>query len=79
MLSAGAALIGIIVGAAAASVVLLGWSRSRVGVARAERERLIVDAGREAEATRREAQVDAREQASALDAVVDVCGERDRS
>ncbi|HJR96171.1 MAG TPA: Rnase Y domain-containing protein, partial [Gaiellaceae bacterium] len=66
MLSAGAALIGIIVGAAAASVVLLVRSRSRVSIARDEAERLLADAEREAEATRREAQVDAREQAVAL-------------
>ena len=66
MLSAGAALIGILVGAVAASIVLVTWSRSRVSAARAERERLLVDAQREAEAVRREAQVDAREQAVAL-------------
>ena len=66
MLSAGAALIGILVGAVGASVVLLAWSRSRVRTAGTERERLLADAGREAEAVRREAQVDAREQAVAL-------------
>ena len=66
MLSAGAALIGILVGAVAASIVLVTWSRSRVSAARAERERLLVGAQREAEAVRREAQVDAREQAVAL-------------
>ena len=66
MLSAGAALIGILVGAVAASIVLLTWSRSRVSTARGERERLLADAEREAEAVRREAQVDAREQAVAL-------------
>ena len=66
MLSAGAALIGILVGAVAASVVLLGWSRSRVRTARSEREKLLGDAQREAEALRREAQVEAREQAVAL-------------
>ena len=66
MLSAGAALIGLIVGAVAATVVLVAWSRSRVSVARGERERLLADARREAEAVRREAQVDAREQAVAL-------------
>src|SRR5687768_13881134 len=66
MLSAGAALIGIVVGAVAASLVLVTWSRSRVSTARGERERLLADAEREAEATRREAQVDAREQAVAL-------------
>ena len=66
MLSAGAALIGILVGALAASVVLLGWSRSRVHGARSDREKLLGDAQREAEALRREAQVEAREQAVAL-------------
>lgn len=66
MLSVGAALIGILVGAAIASIVLVTWSRSRVGVARAESERLVAEAEREAEAIRREAQVDAREQAVAL-------------
>ena len=66
MLSAGAALIGIVVGAVAASIVLVTWSRSRVSTARGARERLLADAEREAEAVRREAQVDAREQAVAL-------------
>ena len=66
MLSAGAALIGILVGAVTASVVLVTWSRSRVGSARAERARVLADAEREADALRREAQVDAREQAVAL-------------
>ena len=66
MLSAVAALIGILVGALAASVLLLGRSRSRVRTAEAERSRLLADTGREAEAIRREAQVDAREQAVQL-------------
>ena len=66
MLSAGAALIGILVGAAGAAILLFTWSRSRVSTARAERERLLADAEREAEAVRREAHVDAREQAVAL-------------
>ena len=66
MLSAGAALIGILIGAVAASVVLTAWSRSRVRTAQDERERVLGDAQREAEAVRREAQVDAREQAVAL-------------
>ena len=61
MLSAGAALIGILIGAVGASIVLVTWSRSRVNMARADRERLLADAEREAEAVRREAQVDARE------------------
>jgi ribonuclease Y len=66
MLSAVAALIGILVGAFAASVVLLARSRSRVRTAGAERNRLLADAGREADAIRREAQVDAREQSVQL-------------
>ena len=71
MLSAGAALIGILVGALAASVVLLGWSRSRVHSARSDREKLLGDAQREAEALRREAQVEAREQAVALRSAIE--------
>ena len=38
MLSAGAALIGILLGAAGAAVVLHAWSRSRVRAASSERE-----------------------------------------
>jgi ribonuclease Y len=63
MLTAGAVLIGILLGALAASVVLVGLSRSRVRAAEAERKRLLADAAREAEAVRREAHVEAREQA----------------
>ena len=66
MLSAAVAFIGILVGALAASVLLLGRSRSRVRTAEAERSRLLADTGREAEAIRREAQVDAREQSVQL-------------
>src|SRR5512132_4408309 len=66
MLSAGAALIGIVLGALGASVLLHIWSRSRVRAAGAEREKLLADAQREAEALRREGQVEAREQAVAL-------------
>ena len=66
MLPAVAALIGIIVGAAAGSVILLARSRSRVRAAEEERERMLADASREADAIRREAQVDAREQAVQL-------------
>ncbi|HEU0247822.1 MAG TPA: ribonuclease Y [Gaiellaceae bacterium] len=66
MLSAVAALIGILVGALVASALLFGWSRSRVRTAEAERRRLLADAEREAEAIRREAQVDAREQSVQL-------------
>jgi ribonuclease Y len=66
MLPAVAALIGTLVGVAAAWAVLLGRSRSRVRIAQAEGERIVADATREADAIRREAQVDAREQAVKL-------------
>jgi len=66
MLTVGAALIGIIVGAVVASALLVTLSRSRVRTAEATRKRLLEDAGREAEAVRREAQVDAREQSVQL-------------
>lgn len=66
MLSAVAALIGILVGALAASMILLARSGSRVRKTEAERNRLLAEAGREADAIRREAQVDAREQAVQL-------------
>jgi len=66
MLSAVAALIGILVGALVAAALLLARSRSRVRTAEAERNRLLDDAGRAADAIRREAQVDAREQAVQL-------------
>ncbi len=66
MLSAVAALIGIVVGALGASVFLLARSRSRVRSAEVERERLLGEARREADAVRREAQVEAREQAVQL-------------
>ncbi len=62
MLTVGAALIGIVLGALATAVLLMGLSRSRVRAAGAERRRILTDAQREAEAVRREAQVDAREQ-----------------
>jgi ribonuclease Y len=66
MLTVVAALIGILVGAFAAAVLLLSLSRSRVRTAEATRKRLLEDAEREAEALRREAQVEAREQAVQL-------------
>ncbi|HET9462139.1 MAG TPA: ribonuclease Y [Gaiellaceae bacterium] len=66
MLSAVAALIGILVGALTATVVLLVRATSRVRTAEAERSRLLGEAEREADAIRREAQVDAREQAVQL-------------
>ena len=66
MLSAVAVLIGILVGALAVFVVLSARASSRVRTAEAERDRLLAEAGREADAIRREAQVDAREQAVQL-------------
>src|SRR5918999_4223648 len=66
MLTVGAALIGIIVGALAAAALLVSLSRSRLRAAETTRKRLLEDAAREAEAVRREAQVDAREQAVQL-------------
>jgi len=71
MLTALAALIGIIVGAAAAAAALIARSRSRVRTAKAERGRILGDAQREAEAVRREAQVAAREQAVQLRAEIE--------
>jgi ribonuclease Y len=66
MLSAGAALIGIVIGAVGACIVLFAWSHSRLRAARAEHDTLLTAAGRDADAIRREAQVEAREQAVAL-------------
>ena len=63
MLTVVAALIGTLVGALAATALLIGASRSRVRAAEAVRGRILSDAERDAEALRREAQVDAREQA----------------
>ena len=61
MLTAVAALIGILIGAGGAAVLLLTRSGSRVRSAETERTRLLTDATREADAIRREAQVEARE------------------
>jgi ribonucrease Y len=66
MLTVGAALIGILIGALVASALLITLSRSRVRTAEATRKRLLEDAQREAEAVRREAQVEAREQSVLL-------------
>ena len=66
MLTVVAVLIGILVGALLAAALLLAFSRSRVRKATDERGRILADAQREAEALRREAQVDAREQAVQL-------------
>jgi ribonuclease Y len=66
MLTALAALIGILVGAAAAAVVLTRVARTRLRAAEEARKRILADTEREAEAIRREAQVDAREQSVQL-------------
>ena len=66
MLTVAAVVVGILVGALAAAVLLMSLSRSRVRRAQAERSRILSDAEREADAIRREAQVDAREQAVVL-------------
>ena len=66
MLTVAAVVVGILVGAVVAAVVLLSLSRSRVRMAETERRRIVSDAEREAEAIRREAQVEAREQAVVL-------------
>src|SRR5919106_3582577 len=66
MLTFVAALIGVLVGALAATALLIAVSRSRVREAEMSRRRILTDAEREAEAIRREAQVDAREQSVQL-------------
>ena len=76
MLSAGAALIGIVIGAVGACIVLFAWSRSRLRAARVEHDKLLADAGRDADAIRREAQVEAREQAVALRSEIESEAER---
>ena len=71
MLTAVAALIGIMVGALTATALLLGLSRSRVRKAKGERQSILADSKREADALRREAQVDAREQSVQLRAEIE--------
>jgi len=66
MLTVVAVFVGVVVGAVATAVLLLTLSQSRVGAAERERRRILSEAEREAEAVRREAQVDAREQAVLL-------------
>jgi ribonuclease Y len=63
--------IGLAVGAAAAYLVARFVLSGRVRAAAEERERLLADADRDADAIRREAQVEAREQAVRLRAEVD--------
>jgi ribonucrease Y len=62
---------GLVVGGGTATLWLHTWSRSRLKRTAAERERLVVDAGREAETIRREAQIEAREQAVRLRAEIE--------
>ena len=64
MLTVAAVLVGVVVGALAAAIVLLTVSHSRVRAAKLTRTTILSDAEREAEAVRREAQVAAREQAA---------------
>ncbi len=66
MLTVGAALIGILIGAIGAAVWLLTMSGSRVRAAETARERILGDAKRDAETVHRESQVEAREQAVQL-------------
>src|SRR6188474_3145639 len=69
MLTAVAALIGIVVGAVAAAVLLIGLSRSRVRTAEAERGRILADTEREADSIRREAEIEAEVQGRRLEIV----------
>ena len=63
MLVAAGILVGLAVGAALAVAGVAFRSGSRLGAARRLRQQMIADARREAEALRREAQIEAREQA----------------
>ena len=58
--------IGLVVGAAAAFFALHALAGSRLAAARRTRQLLIAEAKREAEALRREAQIEAREEAVQL-------------
>jgi ribonuclease Y len=64
-------LIGLAVGALVAVVAIAVQEKTRLGSLRKRRVQLIADAEREAEAIRREAQVDAREQAVLLRAEIE--------
>src|SRR5215210_8928480 len=63
--------IGIVVGAVAAVVAIVMLEKSRLGSLRRRRAQLVGDAEREAEAIRREAQIEARERELALRAALD--------
>ena len=71
MPTAAAAVIGLLVGALGAFVLLSAFARSRVRTATVERARILEDTEREADAVRREAQVDAREGAVKLRAEIE--------
>jgi ribonucrease Y len=64
-------LIGALVGAALALAVLTFRSSTRLGAARRLRQQLVADAKREADALRREAQIEAREQSVRLRAEIE--------
>jgi ribonuclease Y len=66
MLTVVAVLVGIVIGAAVTAALLLWLTQSRVRTAERERRRIVGEAEREADAVRREAQVDARESAVQL-------------
>ncbi len=63
--------IGLAVGALGAYLAVRAADRSKAEASRQERERLLADAGRDAEAIRREAQVETRENAVKLRAEID--------
>ena len=71
MLTVAGVLVGVVLGVLGAAVVLMARAKSGVRTAAAERDRILADAEREAEAVRREAQVDAREQAVLLRAEIE--------
>jgi ribonucrease Y len=64
-------LIGALIGAALAVAVLTFRTGTRLGAARRLRQQLVADARREAEALRREAQIEAREQSVRLRAEIE--------
>ena len=66
MLVAAGILVGLAVGAGLALAAVAFRSGSRLGAARRMRQQILSDARREAEALRREAQIEAREQAVRL-------------
>ncbi len=66
MVTVVAVLVGVVVGAAVTAALLLWFTQSRVRTAEQERRRIVSEAEREADAVRREAQVDARENAVQL-------------